>query len=416
MSDYRQFDKAVTERFLRYVRIWTASDTSLAGERKPTTGRQMDFLKMLDREFAEMGIGDRTLLPSGFLIARIPASGSGGDDIPGMGWMAHVDTSDDEPGENVQPVCHENYGGEVINLKDGVVISPEENPGLADYKGETVITADGRTLLGADDKAGVAEIMTAAEFLIRSGDWNHGEIELIFTCDEETGTGMDGFPVDMMNSGFCYTVDGGAEGEIESECYNAASAEVRFTGNVIHPGYGRGRFVNAVSMAANFIQMIPRNESPEATDGRFGNYWVHDISGRLSEAVCHVMIRDFEKSGLIRRKEALEEFAGAVKAAFPGGRVSLVFKDQYVNMKNVIDSRPEVMAGLVRAVRETGLEPYFKAIRGGTDGARLTELGIPCPNIFTGGHNFHSRREWIGVPAMSRVCQTLLNLTKYPLS
>lgn len=405
-EEERTLRTELLDRFLRYVRIWTTSDSSQAGIQVPSTARQTDFLKLLEQELVSLGFSDSSLYHNSFLVCRIPGTGSGG---PVLGFMAHVDTSEDVSGKDVNPQIHI-YRGAPLKLKEGVILSEDDDPSLARYRNEEVVTSDGTTLLGADDKSGVAALMTLAGFISRNKGWPRPDLELIFTTDEETGHGMDLFSPEMIRSRICYTIDGGEEGELEDECYHAALVTVRFSGRMVHPGYGRGKLVNALSLAAHFITLLPRSESPEATDDRYGNYWVHHCAGTMEEAVVQVMIRDFEEEGFVRRKKAVSLWAESAAAGFPGSGFTLESEDLYRNMKERIAQQPEVMGNLEQAVRMTGLEPVRRPIRGGTDGARLTSMGIPTPNIFTGGHNFHSRREWLAVPALVRTCQTLLNL------
>ena len=298
-----------------------------------------------------------------------------------------------------------------VNLgRLGFMTEIEADEALASRKGDTIITSDGTTLLGADDKAGVAEIVTAVDWLITHPEIEHGVVEIIFTPDEETGRGMDSFPKEKLESVCCYTLDGDVEGAIETECFNAEKATITFQGVPIHPGTARGKLVNAVTMAAAFAAMLPRNESPEATDGRYGFYLPHEISGNADRTVLTVFLRDFEAGEIDRRKKALQTFAEAVESQFPGGRASVDTFTQYINMRAFFDKNPQVVDLLIEAVRRTGLEPVRKTIRGGTDGARLSEMGIPTPNIFTGGHSYHSRSEWAALGAMASACQVIIHL------
>ena len=398
------------ERFLRYVRIHTTSHEEAAAEKTPSTDGQWDLLKLLVEELKGIGINDVSLNENGYLIARLPGNIEGGGKPPTIGFMAHVDTNADAPGENVNPVIHESYDGNPIELKEGVVLDPADQPLLANYVGKTIVTTDGTTLLGADDKAGIAEIMSAAEWLVGHPEVRRGDIEIVFSPDEETGYGMDRFPVDRLESEFCFTMDGSQEGEVETECYYARSAIVSFKGHVIHPGTARGKLVNAVTMASAFVSMLPRNESPEATDGRYGNYWPHKIEGGLESAELHVPFRSFDLDDIDRREEALRAFGKAVEAAFPGGRVEMKFIERYRNMREELDKHPQLIEVLREAVRATGIDTIEKPIRGGTDGSKLTAKGIPTPNIFAGGVDFHSRAEWVAVPAMTRAASVILNL------
>lgn len=402
------FQKELQERFVRYCKIFTTSDITKAKDQKPSTENQWDLIHLLEKELKDMGVPQVELHEKGYLFARLPANHS--QSKTSIGFMAHVDTSSDAPGENVDPQIHENYQGEDIQLKDNVSILAKDNPDLALYIGESVITSDGTTLLGADDKAGVAEIMTVINHLLKNPEIPHGPLEFVLTPDEETGYGMTGFPLEELQSPYCYTMDAGGEGEIESECYYAWKAEVEFHGQVIHPGQARGKLVNSLTMAGNFISMLPRNESPEATDGRFGNYWPHDIRGTVDSSYLTVYARDFDRQGMERRLEALDSFARAIEAGFPGGKVVVKKEKQYLNMREGIEGEPRLMGFLQEALKELKIPARMKPIRGGTDGSRLTEMGVPTPNVFTGGHNFHSVREWIGLPTMEKACKVMLSV------
>lgn len=395
------------DRFLRYVRIETTSDRH--SDDLPSTPGQWDLLRMLERELRELPLADVDLNEDGFLIAGLPAS-KGFEHIPVIGFMAHVDTTQEVTAHEVRPQVHSEYDGNPIEIADGLVLSPENFPELLRYRGETIITTDGTTLLGADDKAGVAEIMTAVSWLVSHEEVRHGEIEIIFTPDEETGKGMDRFPVSKLRSKCCYTLDGDVEGSVEAECFNAYKAEISFTGKSIHPGTARGKLVNAVSMAGAFTSMLPRNESPEATDGRFGFYLPLEIKGDAENSWLSIYIRDFEMDEINRRLKALEKIGEAVESMFDGGSVRIETAKQYVNMRDSLAKNPKIVDLLIEAVKRTGIEPILKVIRGGTDGARLCEMGVPTPNIFTGGQNYHSRLEWAGLPTMAKAAEVIVHL------
>jgi tripeptide aminopeptidase len=275
---------------------------------------------------------------------------------------------------------------------------------------DTIIVTDGSTLLGADDKAGVAEIMTAIAWLMEHPELEHGPIDIYFTPDEETGKGMDNFPLQKAKAVACYTLDGGKAPEVEAECFNASSVKAEFFGKVIHIGAARGKLANAVAMAASFLGMLPRSESPEATDGWYGYYCPIEVSGNLDYAWTDVYLRDFSSTRMEERIAALKVFADAVEAQFPQGKVKLTVSTQYLNMKQKLDAHPEVLEKLGRAIKTAGYEPVMKPIRGGTDGSRLTEMGIPTPNLFTGGYNYHSRTEWASLSEMALAVETVLNL------
>lgn len=395
------------DRFLRYVRIETTSDRH--ADTTPSTECQWDLLNLLVKELETLGIRDITLEDHGYIIARIPPT-QDASEAPAIGFMAHVDTSSDAPGKGVEPVLHEDYDGSPLVLEGGTVIDPKDFPDLAKYVGETLITSDGTTLLGADDKAGIAEIMTAAAWIMDHPEFSHGEIEIIFTPDEETGKGLDLFPVEKCRSIYSYTFDGDGDGNVESECFYGYQAVVRFTGISIHPGTARGKLVNAATMASNFVTLLPQNESPEATDGRYGFYLPLEIKGGVAEAQLEILVRDFEYSEVERRIETLKSLGKAMEGKFPGGKVDVEIKKQYDNMRAYMDKEPRGMDLLKQAVRRAGTEPVEKIIRGGTDGARLSEMGIPTPNVFTGGANYHGKREWIVLSLMEKAARTVLHL------
>jgi tripeptide aminopeptidase len=413
-------EEKLLERFLRYVRVWTTSDSHRADEGiMPSSEGQREFSEILRGELSDIGASDIAVTEYGYVLARIPAS-PGCEELPSICLLAHMDTSPEVSGRNVSPLVHQNYDGSPISLKDGIVIDPLNDRYLKNCTGDTIITSDGTTLLGADDKAGIAIIMTAAEALLcapaASADcgsgFRHGALEIIFSPDEETGHGMDRVPLEWLRSCAAYTLDGGEVGEIETECFNAWRADITFTGVSRHLGTARPDMVNAVTMASSFISMLPRTESPETTDGWQGYYCPLEITGGVETASLTLFLRDFSARGMERRLAAVENFARAVSAAFPGGAAAVTTAKQYLNMKEKLDEHPEVTELLLGAVKNTGIEPRFKPIRGGTDGSRLTELGIPTPNIFTGGHNFHSRTEWASLSQMAASVRTVLELVK----
>jgi tripeptide aminopeptidase len=399
----------VVPRFLRYVKVWTTSDRHI--EATPSTPGQWDLAKILAAELRDLGLTWVELTDHCYVIARLPAT-AGKEQEKIIGLLAHLDTVDDVSGQNVQPQLVKNYDGGKINLKDGFVLDPETDSALAAQKGRDIIHSDGTTLLGADDKAGIAEIMGAVEWLLAHPEIPHGPVDIIFSPDEETGKGLPEFPLERVKAAACYTLDGGALGELEVECFNAWGALIHFQGRAIHPGYARGIMANATLMAAVYASMLPRSESPEATDGYYGYYNPMEITGNQETASLSVFLRDFDRQGMERRLAALEQFARAVEAQFPGGAVTVDTKPQYYNMKEKIDARPEVLKILQQAAANLGIESRLKPIRGGTDGSRLTELGIPTPNIFTGGHNWHSRTEWAAVSDMAAACALVIELIR----
>ncbi|MDR0601500.1 MAG: peptidase T [Treponema sp.] len=413
----------IVPRFLRYVLYWTTSDPHV--EATPSTPGQWDLAKALADELSGLGVKDVELTDHCYVIARLPAC-PGREGAPPVGFLAHIDTASDVSGRDVNARVVENYDGEKIALgltgkgggngpgvsEDPLFLDPALDPDLAAQKGKTVIHTDGTTLLGADDKAGIAEIMAALEYLLAHPEIPHGPVEIVFSPDEETGKGLPEFPLERIRSKTCYTLDGGPMGELEIECFNAWKADVTFTGKVIHLGTARGILANAALMAASFALLLPRSESPEASDGYYGYYCPTEIRGGLESASLEVFLRDFDGGGMKRRLEALEAFAKTVEVQFPGGKVVVSVKNQYYNMKEKINESPRVLAILKQAFANTGVEYRQKPIRGGTDGSRLTELGIPTPNIFTGGRNFHSRLEWISVPEMIAAAKIVIELIR----
>jgi tripeptide aminopeptidase len=403
----RPYADEVMNRFVSYAKIDTQSNRH--AEETPTTKGQWDLARTLERELREMGVPHVELDDRCYLIARLPAS-PGKEQAPCIGLMAHMDTASDVSGSGVKPRIIRDYDGKAVQLSEQYILDPAEFPDLAEHVDDTIIVTDGSTLLGADDKAGVAEIMTAIAWLIKHPELEHGPIDIYFTPDEETGKGMDHFPLQKARAVACYTLDGGKAPEIEAECFNAYAVKAEFFGKVIHIGAARGKLANAVAMAASFIGMLPRSESPEATDSWYGYYCPIEVSGTIDHAWTEVYLRDFSSARMQERIAALKAFAAAVEVQFPGGQVKLAITQQYLNMKQKLDAQPAVLEKLERAIKTAGFEPVMKPIRGGTDGSRLTEMGIPTPNLFTGGYNYHSRFEWASVSEMALAVETIINL------
>lgn len=405
------FRERLLKRFTDYIKIDTTSDRH--SQSQPTTPGQLELAEKLFGELKNFSLADLELGAGGFLFATLPANlPLGSKEPPVIGFIAHLDTSEAAPGKVIRAQLHEDYNGGVIKLKDGVVLDPDEFPDLLDYRGDTVITSDGTTLLGADDKAGIAEIMTAVEYLQSHKEIKHGNIQIIFTPDEEQGLSMERFPMEKVKAEYCYTLDGGKEGTIEDECFEAYKAELIFRGISIHPGDARGKLVNAIEMVNSFLTLLPQAESAQATDERYGFYFPLEIKGSPEEAELLLYLRDFEREVVKRRIEAVKTFAQSVEAAYPGGKVTVNVKKQYSNMLQHLRKVPEVTALLEEAIRESGIEPQTEIVRGGTDGARLSELGVPTPNVFAGGFNFHSRKEWVPLSAMVRATKTVINLSR----
>jgi tripeptide aminopeptidase len=399
----------IVPRFLKYAAYWTTSNRQ--AEETPSSPGQWELAKALAEELKGLGVKDVELTDHCYVIARLPGT-KGKENTAATGFMAHMDTAGDVSGKDVKPCYVKDYDGEEIRLAGGLVLDPKADPDLAALRGKGLIHTDGTSLLGADDKAGIAEIMAALEYILKHPEIGHGPLEIIFTPDEETGKGLPEFPLDRIKSAACYTLDGGPLGELEIECFNAYRAEISFKGKAIHIGTARGILANAASMAAAYAAMLPRSESPESTDGYYGYYCPMAIQGNLESAKLEVFLRDFDREGMQRRISALEAFAKAVEAQFPAGKVTVEPQLQYLNMREKIEARPELIRTLKQAFENAGVEPRLKPIRGGTDGSRLTELGIPTPNIFTGGRNYHSRLEWVSVPEMAAACRVLIELIK----
>lgn len=400
----------VVERFLRYAKEYTTSDPE--SKSCPSTERQMIFMKKLESELKEIGLKEVDLDQNGYLMATIPANTD--EKTPVIGFIAHVDTSPDFSGENVQPQMIEKYDGKTIQLKNSVSIDPSEFPEIVQYKGQDIITADGTTLLGADDKAGVAEIVTAAEILLNSEKIKHGKIRIGFTPDEEIGRGADKFNVKKFGADFAYTLDGGEIGELEFENFNAAGAKITIQGRSVHPGFAKGKMINATLVAHKILSMLPPTQRPEHTEKYEGFYHLMSLNGNVEKAEMQFIIRDHDRKKFEEKKKFLKEIVQLVNMEFGRELVHLELKDQYYNMRQKIEPVIHVVERAKVAMKKAGVQPKVKAIRGGTDGARLSYEGLPCPNIFAGGHNFHGPFEFIPVPSMKKAVEVILNIAETP--
>lgn len=392
--------------------IDTQSDPS--SESYPSTAKQLTLLNLLAGEMAAMGLSDVRIDRYGYVTATIPAT-AGMEDRPVIGFIAHVDTSPDMSGAGVNPRIVENYDGGDIILSDGekpAVLSPREFPELADFKGHTLVTTGGTTLLGADDKAGVAIIMTAAEYLLAHPEIPHGRLRIAFTPDEEVGRGVEFFDVESFGAGFAYTIDGGAPGELEYENFNAAEAKITIRGRNIHPGYAKGKMINALHVAHEFDSQLPAAERPENTDGYEGFYHLTSLCGTVEAAGMQYIIRDHSREKFEQKKAHVEAAACGLNKKYGDGTVVLSLRDQYYNMREKIEPYPEVIEKAKQAMLEAGVTPVVRPIRGGTDGAQLSYRGLPCPNIFTGGMNFHGRYEYCSLDAMQKAVETVVNLAR----
>ncbi len=395
------------ERFLKYVSFDTQSDE--ASESFPSTDKQLALLSYLAEEMREIGLQDVVQDKFGYVMATIPAS-EGCELRPVIGLLAHVDTSPEVSGANVKPQYIANYDGEDITLGFGETIKVSDYPELQRLIGHEIITTDGSTLLGADDKAGVAEIMTVAAILMANPEIKHGKVRICFTPDEEVGRGVDFFDVRAFGADFAYTLDGGAEGEIEFENFNAAGAKIEITGHNHHPGAAKGRMKNALEMAYELHSMLPACEKPQYTEGYEGFFHLHSLSGTVESAAMEYIIRDHSLERFEERKVAMWSAVDFLQKRHGEEAFKLTLKDQYFNMRRMVEPHPEVISHVEEAMQEVGIEPIKCPIRGGTDGARLSFMGLPCPNLFTGGGNFHSRHEYCSLTTMERAVDVVIKL------
>ena len=400
------------ERFLRYVTFDTRSDER--SSTVPSTPGQLVLLRQLVSELHEMGIGDAEMDRNGYVMATIPAT-SPNRDVPIIGFIAHVDTSPEMPGAGVRPIVHRGYDGRDIVLPDdpSAVLRPAENPALAAQRGHDIVTASGLTLLGADDKAGVAEIMEAAAYLVAHPEIPHGAVRIAFTPDEEIGRGADHFDVARFGAACAYTMDGGSAGELEFESFSADAITVTFKGFNTHPGYAKGRMVNAIRIAADFIARLPRTElTPETTEGYEGYLHPYQLDASVDRTSVKLLVRDFVTAALAGKVALVERMAREASAMEPRASVEVRVEESYRNMREVLDRHPEVIARAREAIRRAGLEPIERPIRGGTDGSRLSFMGLPTPNLFAGEHNFHSRLEWVSAQDMDKAVEVIVHLCR----
>jgi tripeptide aminopeptidase len=403
------FSHTVTERFLRYVVIDTQSDP--ASPSCPSTDKQKDLGRLLAGELREMGIADAHLDEHGYVYATIPANSA--KQVPVICFCSHMDTSPDCTGKNVKPQMVRNYrGGDIVLPADPTqVIRADENPALQDQIGSDIITTDGTTLLGADNKAGIAEIMDAAYFLIKNPQVKHGTIKILFTPDEEIGRGVDKVDLKKLGADFAYTIDGETAGHIEDETFSADAATILIQGVSTHPGFAKGKMEHAIKIAAAIVDRLPKDScSPETTEDKQGFLHPIAISGALEQATLGFIVRDFTEAGLKEKEALLERITRDVMKDYPRSTYRIDIKQQYRNMKEVIDRHPGIVDYAIEAIRRAGLEPVRGSIRGGTDGSRLSFMGLPCPNIFAGEHAFHSRLEWVSRQDMEKAVQTIVHL------
>lgn len=396
------------ERLARYAKIDTQSDAS--SESVPSTYKQWDLIRLLEEELKALGMEEVETDENGYLMATLPANA---EDAPVIGFLAHVDTATDFTGKNVNPQVIDYDGGEIVlNEALGVILTPEQFPELEGYSGHTLMTTDGTTLLGADNKAGIAEIVTAMEYLIDHPEVKHGKIRVAFTPDEEIGRGPHHFDVERFGANFAYTVDGGPLGELQYESFNAAAAKVTFIGNSVHPGTAKNKMVNAGRMAAEFITRFDAEDTPEHTEGYEGFFHLININGDVEKTEVNFIIRDFDKSAFEDRKDQIIAHGDALKAHYGEDRVILEMNDQYYNMRDRIEPHMEIVEYAKQAMEALDITPVIIPIRGGTDGSQLSYKGLPTPNIFTGGENFHGKFEYISIDNMEKAVQVITEISR----
>ncbi len=399
----------ITDRFLKYVSFCTTSDEET--NMTPSTPGQMEFAEYLKNELQTIGMQEVTLDKNGYLMATLPATVDG---KPTIGFIAHMDTSPDASGKHVQPRIVKNYNGEdiLLNEEEVIVLETSKYPEILRYKGQDIIVTNGKTLLGADDKAGIAEIVSACEYLIQHPEIKHGKIRVGFTPDEEIGQGADHFDVAKFGCDFAYTMDGGTIGELEFENFNAASCKIHVHGVNVHPGYGYHKMINSMRIAYQLAVMLPRWETPEHTQGYEGFYHLVGMNGTVEETTLSYIIRDHDRARFESRKREMEHLVRKINREYGEGTAEIELRDQYYNMREKVEPVMHIVTLVEEAMKEVGVTPHIQPIRGGTDGARLSFEGLPCPNIFAGGENFHSRFEYLPIPSMEKAMQVILKIVE----
>ena len=395
------------DRFLRYVSVDTQSNPE--SESQPSAAKELDLLKMLQDELEAMGV-EAELDEYGYVMATIPSNC--GKDVPAVGFIAHVDTAPDASGKDIKPQIIKDYNGGDIALKgvEGLYLKVEDFPEMKDYEGQTLITTDGTTLLGADDKAGVAEIMDAVQYIIEHPELKHGKICIGFTPDEEIGRGVVKFDVEKFGADYAYTMDGGAVGELEYENFNAASASVKIQGSNLHPGYAKGKMKNAILIGMELNSLLPVEQRPEYTCGYEGFFHIIGFNGSVEEATFSYIIRDHDMDLYEKRKQTMQECVDFINRKYGEGTASVEIKHQYYNMRKMVEPHYHIIEKAVKAMEMEGIKPRIQPIRGGTDGANLSFKGLPCPNIFAGGHNFHGKLEFVPLESMIKASKVILNI------
>ena len=402
--------KHITNRFIKYITIDTESDPN--NPAFPSSDKQWDLAKVLVKELEQIGMQDVDLDENCYIMATLPSNID--YKVPTIGFVSHIDTSPDFTGKNINPQIIENYDGKdiVLNKEKNIILSSSYFDDLLQYKGQTIITTDGTTLLGADDKAGITEIVTAMEYLIQHPEIKHGKIRICFTPDEEVGKGAHLFDVEKFGADWAYTMDGSQIGELEYENFNAASAKVTITGKIVHPGYAKGKMINSMLIANEFIATLPVQEVPEKTDGYEGFFHLHDIKGNVEETVLEYIIRDHDLELFEKRKKLIQKIANDFNNKYNQEIIKVEIKNQYFNMKEKIIPVMHIVDMAEEVMKDLGITPLIKAIRGGTDGSQLSYKGLPCPNIFAGGHNFHGRFEYVPVESMIKATEVIIGIAK----
>ncbi|MBZ0326858.1 MAG: peptidase T [Altibacter sp.] len=398
------------DRFVRYVTVDTESDPE--SDTTPSSAKQWDLANALVEELKQIGMQEVTIDENAYIMATLPSNIA--DEVPVIGFISHFDTTPDFTGANVKPQIIENYDGKdiVLNEAEDIVLSPDLFEDLLLYKGKTLITTDGTTLLGADDKAGIAEIISAMEYLINHPEIKHGKIRVGFTPDEEIGRGAHKFDVKKFGADWAYTMDGSQIGELEYENFNAAGAVVTIKGKIVHPGYAKGKMINSMYIATEFINSLPRLETPEHTEGRQGFFHLYSLNGGVDNTKLQYIIRDHDKGHFEARKKMILQLAEELNEQYEKEIITVEIKDQYYNMREKIEPVMHIVDIAEKAMKMAGIEPIIKPIRGGTDGSQLSFMGLPCPNIFAGGHNFHGRYEYVPVESMQKAIEVIVNIAQ----
>lgn len=402
--------KHITDRFISYVTVDTESDPE--SNTTPSTAKQWDLANALVDELKAIGLSDVTIDENAYIMATLPSNVD--HDVPTIGFISHFDTSPDFTGANVKPQIVENYNGKdiVLNKAEDIILSPDYFEDLLLYKGQTLLTTDGTTLLGADDKAGICEIVSAMEYLIQHPEIKHGTIRIGFTPDEEIGRGAHKFDVEKFAADWAYTMDGSQVGELEYENFNAAGAVVKIKGKIVHPGYAKGKMVNSMYIATEFINSLPRLETPEHTEGYQGFFHLHNMKGSVDETELQYIIRDHNKRHFEARKEVMKKLTNELNEQYEREVVSIEITDQYFNMKEKVEPVMHIVDIAEEAMKQLHIKPLIKPIRGGTDGSQLSYMGLPCPNIFAGGHNFHGRYEYVPVESMIKATEVICKIAE----